>query len=187
MLYTDHDQGGFGRGDGRPRIEAAALGQQIHPSASTARSQWKAIAPWAQVLADEVALDQPAQNVAVFIHDPAARALRLVGQVFGAGEDTGEVTVLEWLVPLEGSVCGRVFRTGEAALCADVRLDPDHLSFPGVETRSSLTVPLRAAGATVGVVTVQAPWLSGFSIADYERLTDLASAAMARMPTALAE
>jgi hypothetical protein len=133
-----------------------------------------------------VALDQPAQNVAVFIHDPTARALRLVGQVLGAGEDIREVVVLDWLVPLEGSVCGRVFRTGEAGLCADVRLDPDHLSFPGIETRSSLTVPLGAADAIVGVVTVQAPWVAGFSIADFERLTDLASAAMARFPGPLA-
>jgi GAF domain-containing protein len=133
-----------------------------------------------------VALDQPAQHVAVFVDDPSVGALRLVGQVWGAGEDPGEVRVGEWLVPLEGSVCGRVFRTGEAALCADVSLDPDYLSFPGSETRSSLTVPIRAGNIVVGVVTVEAPWISAFSIADYERLTNVATAALRDDPTTTA-
>jgi GAF domain-containing protein len=145
-------------------------------------SSWEAVVLWAQSLADEVALDQPAQHVAVFVHDATVGSLRLVGQVWGAGENTGEVAVGRWLVPLEGSVCGRVFRTGEAALCADVGLDPDYRRFPGGASRSSLTVPLRDEGGAVGVITVEAPWISAFSIADYERLTNIATRAAAGMP-----
>jgi hypothetical protein len=137
---------------------------------------------WAQALAERAAGDQPARHVAVMIHDPAAGALRLVGQVWGAGENTGAVVVGEWLVPLEGSVCGRVLRTGAAALCADVSLDPDYRSFPGGRTQSSLTVPFGPDRAVVGVINAEAPWMAAFSIADYERLTNLAAEAAATMP-----
>ena len=126
------------------------------------------------------------QHVAVFVHDPAVGALRLVGQVWGAAENTGAVIVGEWLAPLEGSVCGRVFRTGAAALCADVSLDPDYRAFPGGRTRSSLTVPFGPDGTVVGVINVEAPWTSAFSIADYERLTELAAEASTTMPLSAA-
>jgi putative methionine-R-sulfoxide reductase with GAF domain len=118
----------------------------------------------------------------VFVHDPDIDALRLVGQVWGAAEDTGAVVVGIWTVPLEGSVCGRVYRTRAAALCADVSLDPDYRSFPGGRTRSSLTVPFGSDDAVVGVINVEAPWMSAFSIADYERLTKLAASAASSMP-----
>jgi GAF domain-containing protein len=152
------------------------------PSTTTARSPWDAIVAWAQALADRTAGDQPAHHVTVFVHDPAAGALRLAGQVWNAGEDAATVVVAEWLAPLEGSVCGRVFRTGAAALCADVGLDPDYRAFPGGRTRSSLTVPFGPEGTVVGVINAEAPWTSAFSIADYERLTELAAAAAATMP-----
>ena len=170
---------------GGPRetsITAGARADPIHPSASTGRSPWEAMARWAQALAARVAFDQPTQHVAVLVHDPDAGALRLVGQVWGAGEDTGEVVVGDWLVPLEGSVCGRVFRTGAAALAADVALDPDYLPFPGGRSRSSLTVPIASNEGVVGVINVEAPWMSAFTIADYERLSGLAMAAIDEMP-----
>lgn len=153
-------------------------------SASTVWSRWEAVGAWAQSLADRVAGDQPAQHVTVFAHDAAINGLRLVGQVWGVGEDTGEVVAGIFTVPLEGTVSGRVFRTGAAALCADVSLDPDYRAFPGVRTRSSLTVPLIRDEAVVGVINVEAPWISAFSVADYERLTKLAASAVATMPRA---
>jgi GAF domain len=163
-------------------INAAADVDSIHPAASTARSPWEAIGGWAQALADRLAGDQPAQHVAVFVHDRDVDALRLVGQVWGAGEDTGAVVVGIWTVPLEGSVCGRVYRTRAAALCADISLDPDYRSFPGGRSRSSMTVPFGPDGEVVGVINVEAPWTSAFSIADYERLTKVAASAASWMP-----
>jgi hypothetical protein len=181
MLYTDHDQRVRG-GSRETSITAAAGAETFHPSASTGRSPWKATAAWAQALADRVAHDQPSQHVAVLVHDPDVDALRLVGQIWGAGEDTGEVVVGDWLLPLEGSICGRVFRTGSAALAADVALDPDYRPFPGGRSRSSLTVPIESRDGVVGVINVEAPWMSAFTIADYERLTELATAAIDQMP-----
>ena len=174
----------------RPALEATDISKApadvdpFVPSASTARSPWEAMGAWAQTLADRVAGDQPAQHVTVFVHDAAVDALRLVGQVWGAGEDTGAVVTGIFSVPLDGTVCGRVFRTGAAALCPDVSLDPDYRAFPGVRTRSSLTVPLIRDEAVVGAINVEAPWIAAFSIADYERLTKLAASAVTTMPSA---
>ena len=88
----------------------------------------------------------------------------------------------EWIVPFEGSVCGRVYRTGLAALCADVTMDPDYRSFPGGRTRSSLTVPVGPPDAVVAVINLEAPWVAAFSIRDYERMTERAAAAYATFP-----
>jgi GAF domain-containing protein len=141
-----------------------------------------AISSWAQHVADQLAREQPTEHVAVFIPDPPAGGLRLVAQVWGAGEDTGEVIVGEWVVPFEGSVTGRVYRTGEAALVADVAMDPDYRGFPGGRTRSSLTVPVGPRGAVVAVINVEAPWVGAFAIRDYERLVERASIAMDTFP-----
>ena len=182
MLYTV-----LGRGV-RQALEATDISKTsagVDPfaaSVSTAPSPWQAMGAWAQTLADHVAGDQPAQHVTVFVHDAPVDALRLVGQVWGTGEDTGEVVPGLFIVPLDGTVSGRVFRTGDAALCADVSLDPDYRAFPGVRTRSSLTVPLVRDEAVVGVINVEAPWISAFSVADYERLTKLAASAVTTMP-----
>lgn len=118
----------------------------------------------------------------MFVADAAAGGLRLAAQVWGAGDDTGAVVVGDWVVPFEGSVTGRVHRTGAAALCADVGLDPDYRAFPGGRTRSFLTVPVGPPGAVVAVLNVEAPWPSAFSIRDYERLTAQAAAALATFP-----
>ena len=87
-----------------------------------------------------------------------------------------------WIVPLEGSVCGRVYRTGLAALCADVTMDPDFRAFPGGRTRSSLTVPIGPPEGAVAVINLEAPWVAAFSILDYERMTERAAAAYASFP-----
>jgi hypothetical protein len=183
MLYIGHDRRVRG-GLREPRIINAAVGADpIRPSASTARSPWEALASWAHVLAARVALGQPSQHVAVFVPDLDVGALRLVAQIWGAGEDIGEVVVGQWLVPFEGSVCGRVFRTGSATLSADVALDPDYRSFPGGRSQSALTVPIRSAEGVVAVINVEAPWMAAFSVADYERVTAVAAAAVDDMPS----
>ena len=143
-----------------------------------------AVSAWAHDLVARIGVEQPAQHVAVFVPDAAGAGLRLAAQIWGAGEDTGAVVAGEWLVPIEGSVCGRVYRTGLAALCADVGLDPDYRSFPGSRTRSSLTIPVGPPDGVVAVINLEAPWVSAFSIRDYERMTDRAAAAFASYPGA---
>jgi hypothetical protein len=151
---------------------------------STNPSDWEALTSWARELAATVGREQPTEHVAVFIPDAEAGGLRLAAQVWGAGEDTGAVRIGDWIVPFDGSICGRVFRTGLAALCADVTMDPDFRSWPGSRTRSSLTVPIGRPDAVLAVINVEAPWVSFFSIRDYERLTERAAAAAAAWPLA---
>lgn len=149
---------------------------------SSANQDGPAITAWASDLATRVAGEQPSQHVAIFVLDSDGSVLRLAAQVWGAGEDTGEVVVGDWLVPLEGSVSGRVFRTGLAALCADVGLDPDYRAFPGGRTRSSLTVPVGPPDGVVAVINLEAPWVGAFSIRDYERITEQATSAFTTFP-----
>jgi putative methionine-R-sulfoxide reductase with GAF domain len=157
-------------------IDATERDQRTHGQSGAAGHQAATMA-WAQDLAGRLADEQPAQHIAIFVPAEGADGLVLAAQVWGAGEDTGEVVVGDWVVPLEGSVCGRVFRTGLAALCADVTMDPDYRAFPGGRTRSSLTVPIGPPDGVVAVINLEAPWVSAFSIRDYERMTEWAAAA----------
>jgi GAF domain-containing protein len=145
-----------------------------------------ALSAWARDLVALVGREQPTEHVAVFVPDEAAGGLRLAAQAWGAGEDTGLVRIGDWIVPFESSICGRVYRTGLAALCSDVAMDPDYRSFPGGRTRSSLTVPVGHSAGVVAVINVEAPWVGAFSIRDYERLTERAAAAFEAWPLARA-
>ena len=163
-------------------IDATERDQRHREPSNLMPDNGAATSAWAHDLAARIAAQQATQHVAIFVPDDDGDGLRLIAQVWGAGEDIGAVIVGDWTVPLEGSVCGRVYRTGLAALCADVAMDPDHRSFPGSRTRSSLTVPIGPPDGVVGVINVEAPWVGAFSIQDYERVTDAAAAAFDTYP-----
>jgi len=162
-------------------IDATERDRRAHARSSESSRDWAAISAWARELAARIGGEQPAQHIAIFVPDDDA-GLRLAAQVWGAGEDTGQVIVGAWTVPLQGSVCGRVYRTGLAALCADVAMDPDYLGFPGGRTRSSLTVPVGSPDGVVAVINLEAPWVGAFSIRDYERMTEQAAVAFGTFP-----
>lgn len=145
------------------------------------------IAAWAEDLTDAIAADHQFQQVAVLIHDPDADGLRLVTQRWASSQDLGLLVAGEWVVPLVGSICGRVYRTGIPALASDVALDPDFLSFSGGRTRSELTVPIVIDGATIGVVNLEAPFVSAFGIADLEVVRARIREAAPAFPRAVAE
>jgi GAF domain-containing protein len=153
---------------------------------STGTRDWMAVSAWARDLVAVVGREQPTEHVAVFVPDQGRGGLLLAAQMWGAGEDSGAVRVGDWVVPLESSICGRVYRTGLAALCSDVAMDPDYRPFPGGRTRSSLTVPVGHPERVVAVINVEAPWVGAFSIRDYERLTERAAAAFEAFPLARA-
>jgi len=180
------EEGHVGKGIGEDVIEALWRGDPVAPSLAAANAIPAAITRWAIELADSIALDQTAQHVAIFVPEPARDGLRLAAQIWGAGEDLGDVIVGEWVVPLDGSVTGRVFRTGAAALCADITLDPDYRSFPGGRTRSFLTVPVGSPDEVVGVINIESPWASAFSVRDYENVTARARRAAASFPGPIA-
>jgi len=127
---------------------------------------WPAIIRWADALATTISTQHAHQYIAVIVADKDDR-LRLVGQSSGAGVDLSLFVPGETSIP-PGSVCGRVFRSGVAALVADVRMDPDYLPFLGTLMRSELAVPIRHDGVVVGVVNLESPLASAFDIADLE-------------------
>jgi hypothetical protein len=186
MLYRQPDHasgcGGWARPYGELTIDARQRDQRPRAGSTDTTADWAAIAAWARDLAARIGHEQPTQHIAIFVPDHDGDGLRLAAQMFGAGEDTGEVIVGESILPLQGSVCGRVYRTGLAALCADVSMDPDYRSFPGGRTRSSLTVPVGPPDGVVAVINLEAPWVGAFSIRDYERMTERAAAAHTSFP-----
>jgi hypothetical protein len=167
---------------GEITIDATERDLRPREPSTQAHDDWAATSAWAHDVAVRIAEDQATQHVAIFVPDDDGDGLRLAAQVWGAGEETGAVIVGDWTVPLDGSVCGRVYRTGRAALCADVAMDPDFRTFPCSRTRSSLTVPIGPTDGVVGVINLEAPWVGAFSIRDYERLTDEATAAFDQHP-----
>jgi hypothetical protein len=163
-------------------IDASERHQVARPGPTAAFVTGAETSAWARDLVERIGVEQPAQHIAVFVPDQDGAGLRLAAQVWGAGEDNGEVTVGDWIVPLDGSVCGRVYRTGLAALCSDVTMDPDYRSFPGGRTRSFLTVPVGPPEDVVAVINLEAPWVAAFSIRDYERMTERAALAFETFP-----
>ncbi|MBA2718792.1 MAG: GAF domain-containing protein [Chloroflexi bacterium] len=156
--------------------------QHVPNSGSAIPTAWLAAITWASELADTIALDQISQHIAVFVAEPEHGQLRLAAHVRGADHGPGDVVVGEWTVPMEGSVAGRVARTGAAVLCADVTLDPDYRPLPGGQTRSFLMVPVGGPEGVVAVINIEAPWTSAFSIRHLEQLTARAEAAAATFP-----
>lgn len=70
-------------------------------------------------------------------------------------------------IPLNGSICGHVFRTGEPVVIGDVSQVSYY--FQGhPEVRSELTVPVRASGEIIGVLNLESRQLDAF---DKEDLT----------------
>ena len=163
-------------------INAKERGRRAGAASADPVGGWADIFSWAQQLANGIATEQHTQHIAVFVPDDDGAGLRLAAQVWGAGEDSGEVVVGDWIVPLQGSVTGRVYRTGLAALCADVAMDPDYRSFPGGRTRSFLTIPVGPPDDVIAVINLEAPWVGAFAIRDYERMTERAADAYATFP-----
>jgi len=130
------------------------------------------VARWAATVCEVVATEQIHQHCAVFIAVPGLDGLVLAGQLWGAGDDSGAVLVGEWVVPLHGSVCGRVYREGRPALVADTSGDPEYRTYPGALARSELAVPIVAEGETVGVLNLESPRPATFRIVDLERSLD---------------
>jgi diguanylate cyclase (GGDEF)-like protein/putative nucleotidyltransferase with HDIG domain len=88
--------------------------------------------------------------------------------VAGAGDLVHEMDdFASWEQPLSQGVAGRVARSGEPAMVADTRLDPD---FVGSEIQgtggSELAVPIRVAGEIWGVLNMESRESGSFVEAD---------------------
>jgi GAF domain-containing protein len=132
---------------------------------------------WAEELINALSADHLHQHCSVFVFDPGRDGLVLAAQLWGAGMDSGKVVPGAWVVPLEGSVCGRVFRTRLPALVVDTSLDPEYRDYPGGRMRSELAVPIVAGSTVVGVLNFESPWPATFGIDDLDRVSDWAARA----------
>lgn len=139
------------------------------------------VVAWAGAIVEALRGEDGFHSASVLIHDPAAAGLRLAAQWRGSDEGAG-VARPSWVVPLFGSVCGWVFRTGKPALVSDVTSHPDYLAYPGSATRSELAVPILVAGRPIGVINVESPRVGEFGIVDLERLERRAAAAAESIP-----
>jgi GAF domain-containing protein len=137
---------------------------------------------WAEAIVEALRREDRFSSASVLVHDPAAAALRLAAQERGPDGGTG-IAGPSWVVPLDGSVCGWVFRMGRPALVGDVSSHADYFAYPGSATRSELAAPILVAGRTVGVINVESPRVGEFGIADLERLERRAAAAAQSLPS----
>ncbi|MDY6874735.1 MAG: GAF domain-containing protein [Chloroflexota bacterium] len=77
-------------------------------------------------------------------------------------------------VPLDGSVTGRVYQSGEPQIVPDVRELPYY--FEGApEIRSELAVPVKVAGQVIAVLNAESPDLGAFSEGDLRLFSAVAA------------
>ncbi len=145
--------------------------------AGRSRALPREIVSWAERLIDALSADHLHQHCAVFVFDPGRDGLVLTAQLWGAGMDSGKVAPGAWVLPLAGSVCGRVFRTGLPALVVDTNLDPDYRDYAGGHMRSELAVPIVAGSTVVGVLNFESQWPATFGIDDLDLVRDWAARA----------
>jgi GAF domain-containing protein len=150
---------------------------------SVSMMEWIAVSAWADELAAALASRHDRRYIAILIHD-APHGLRLTGQQASGGADRGLAIVGETYLPLEASICGRVFRTGMPALLADVRMDPEYHPFLGAIMRSELAVPIRDRERIIGVVNLESPSFSAFDIDDLADVVARIGEALETFPSA---
>ena len=76
--------------------------------------------------------------------------------------------------PLDRGIAGWVARTGQTALCNDVREDPRHNPVDGFENAAELAVPVMVKGETVAVINVDSTERNAFDDSDVKTLETLA-------------
>jgi GAF domain-containing protein/FixJ family two-component response regulator len=68
-------------------------------------------------------------------------------------------------IPLDGSVSGRVYRTGKSAVISDARQSPDYFE-AAPEVQSELSVPVKVAGRVIAVLGAESPQIDAFDQED---------------------
>jgi len=167
-----HERPGASRRQGTSITDNAAEFDSLAPG----------VVAWAEAIVEALRREDRFHSASVLVHDPAAYGLRLAAQWRGSEESAG-VARPSWVVPLDGSVCGWVFRMGRPALVGDVTSHADYFAYPGSATRSELAAPILVGGRAIGVINVESPRVGEFGIADVERLERRAAAAAESLPS----
>ena len=110
------------------------------------------------------------QNVQIFWVDRENNAIQIRAL---AGLLEGKIP-LGTHRPLDRGIAGWVARTGQTALCNDVREDPRYFAVPGFETAAELAVPVVLKDETVAVINIDGLEPHIFDDSDVKTLETLA-------------
>lgn len=113
------------------------------------------------------------QAVHVFLVTPDGQAVRLGATATSAPSLD---LPLDYTLPVAQGVIGRVVRTGQTQLIADLRDDPDYVPLDGTRRlQSGLVVPLRRADEVIGAISLLSAALNSFSDIERHALETLAT------------
>jgi two-component system phosphate regulon sensor histidine kinase PhoR len=108
------------------------------------------------------------EHFGFLLYDEATNRLFPHHSFFGASKESFEKPV-----PMEDSVCAKVYKSGNPAIVADVTaVDNYYRVVPS--TRSEIAVPLFVREKVIGVINVESSRLNAFSTNDLQFLTTLA-------------
>jgi transcriptional regulator with GAF, ATPase, and Fis domain len=115
-----------------------------------------------------------AHDVFEFVHlsafDVVPTGLRLVAV---AGRWADRVAV-GWTQPVDRGVIGRAVRESRPVLVGDTSLDPDYVTYPGIDSRTELVVPIMAHGRVLGVLNAESHIVHAFDAEDVQTLQTIA-------------
>ena len=79
-----------------------------------------------------------------------------------------------WAQPLDRGVLGMAARTGAPYLAEDAEHDPHYVTYPGIDSKTELAVPIIARGRVLGVLNAESPQLGAFREGDVDVLSTIA-------------
>jgi GAF domain-containing protein/HAMP domain-containing protein len=125
-------------------------------------------------------------HVHVFVYNEASRELQIMACGWQEGnENDGTHETSSIPLDKEQSLVARAARTGRAVIVNDVKREPDWLPNPLLpDTASEMAVPLIIGDRLLGVLDVQSERVNGFSEADANIQTTLASQVATAMQNA---
>ncbi|HYI15487.1 MAG TPA: diguanylate cyclase, partial [Thermomicrobiales bacterium] len=94
--------------------------------------------------------------------------------VYDSNEDNIQDYFIDHGVSIATGITGRVARTGQPAFVKDVRTSPDYLP-TSPAAQQEICVPIKANGATLGVLNVETPASKPLGPTDFEILTTIAN------------
>jgi len=147
------------------RLTETRLLQEIMQAAASHLDFDRVLNHTIQALHDTLGL----KHLSFAIPNEDGEGLRIHPSQIGYGED-----VAGWSVPLDGSVSGRAFQTGESQMVSDVR-ETAYYFEGSPDIRSELNVPVQVGGRVVAVLNAESPEEDAFDDEDLRLFRAVAS------------
>jgi signal transduction histidine kinase len=106
----------------------------------------------------------------ILVPDLTGKYLKTVG----IGGSQAYIYPLGFLIPMDKSISGRVYRSGESLFSNEVRNDPDYFTLGDWEAGAEICVPLREGDNIIGVINLERSRNSVFTEADQILVESLA-------------